>query len=103
MENFLAYARLLLWYLPANVANIAGWTATVLEVALAAALLTGIAIRRAAIGSGLLLLAFAGSMTFATGPEGPLSYSVWTAAAAAFLLAALDPQATGLSLWPSRR
>ncbi|MCC9604408.1 DoxX family protein [Blastopirellula sp. JC732] len=102
MEQFLAYTRLLLWFLPGNLANTVGWTATVLEVTLAVALLAGIAIRRVALLSGILLLSFGVSMTLATGPEGPLSYSVWTAAAASFLLATLDPSTTGPSLWRKR-
>ncbi|UUO05614.1 DoxX family protein [Blastopirellula sp. J2-11] len=101
MDNFLAYTQMLLWYLPSSVVTIAGWTATILEIVIAAALLLGVAIRPTAIASGALLLVFAVSMTFGTGPEGPLSFSVWTAAAASLLLAAIDPQATGPGLRPS--
>ncbi|PQO26902.1 DoxX family protein [Blastopirellula marina] len=103
MESFLAYAQLLLWFLPTSIADIAGWTATVVEIGLAVFLLLGIAIRPAAFASGLLLLSFAASMTLATGPEGPLSYSVWTAAAASFLLATIETQSTGFSVRPSWR
>jgi hypothetical protein len=41
--------------------------------------------------SGVLLSVFAVTMTVALGPEPPLSSSVWSAAAGAFLLASLRP------------
>lgn len=92
---FLAYTGELLWYLPAGLVPAAGWTATVLEVVLAVGLLVGIGLRAVAFASGTLLTTFAVAMTAALGPEPPLSYSVWTAAAGAFLLAALRPGAEG--------
>lgn len=88
---FLAYTGELLWYLPAELIPVAGWTATVLEVVLAVGLLVGVGLRRFAFASGILLAIFAIAMTIALGPEPPLSYSVWTAAAGAFLLASLRP------------
>lgn len=88
---FLAYTGELLWYLPAGLVSAAGWTATVLEVVLAVGLLVGYRLPLFALASGALLLTFAVSMTAAIGPEPPLSYSVWTAAAASFLLAAFRP------------
>ncbi|MFI4874525.1 MAG: DoxX family protein [Blastopirellula sp. JB062] len=101
MDNFLAHTQLLLWYLPPSLANVAGWAATILEIVLAAALLVGVAIRLVALASGGLLLIFAFSMTLGTGAEGALSYSVWTAAAAALLLAALDPASLGPAIGSS--
>lgn len=89
MEAFLAYTGELLWYLPDPLVRFAGWTATVLEVALAIGLLTGVRLREVAGASGLLLTSFALAMTTAYGAEPALSYSVWTAAAASFLLATL--------------
>jgi uncharacterized membrane protein YphA (DoxX/SURF4 family) len=89
--TFLDYTGLLLWYLPAGLVPVAGWTATVLEVVLAVGLLAGFRLRLFAFASGLLLTMFAVTMTVALGPEPPLSYSVWTAAAGAFLLASLQP------------
>ena len=47
--------------------------------------------RAFALASGLLLTVFAVAMTVALGPEPPLSYSVWSAAAGALLLASLRP------------
>ena len=88
-DPFVAYTGELLWYLPPGLVRAAAWAATVLEAALAAGLLAGVRLRAVALASGLLLTAFAVAMTAALGPEPPLSYSVWSAAAGAFLLAAL--------------
>src|SRR5215470_4590738 len=88
---FLAYTGKLLWFLPASLVPAAGWASTVLEVALAVGLLVGIRLRAVALATAALLLVFAVTMTVALGPESPLSYSVWSAAAGAFLLASLQP------------
>ena len=90
-DPFLAYTGKLLWYLPAGLVAVAGWAATVLEVLLAVGLLVGVRLWAVALASGALLLAFAVAMTVALGPEPPLSYSVWAAAAGAFLLASIQP------------
>jgi uncharacterized membrane protein YphA (DoxX/SURF4 family) len=92
-DPFLAYTGRLLWYLPAGLVAVAGWAATVLEVVLAVGLLVGVRLRAVAFASGLLLATFAVAMTVALGPEPPLSYSVWAAAAGAFLLASIHPAA----------
>jgi uncharacterized membrane protein YphA (DoxX/SURF4 family) len=89
--SFLAYTGDLLWFLPAGLVTAAGWGSTVLEVALAVGLLVGIQLRAVALATGVLLSVFAVTMTVALGPEPPLSYSVWSAAAGAFLLASLGP------------
>lgn len=95
MPAFLDYTRQLLWFLPPTLADISGWLATVLEVGLAVGLLLGIALRAVAFASGVLLLLFALAMTAASGPQAALSYSVWAAASAAFLLASIDRGAVG--------
>src|SRR5215469_6151577 len=72
------------------------YTATILpylSTVLGVALLAGVRVRLAALASGVLLLTFAIAMTTSLGPEAPLSYSVWTAAAGAFLLAQDRPAA----------
>ena len=89
--SFLTYTGTLLWFLPAGLVSPAGWVATAAEVVLAVGLLVGVQLRWVAVTSGLLLANFALTMTFALGPEPALSYSVWSAAAAAFLLASLPP------------
>lgn len=86
---FVSYTQTLLWFLSASTANFLALCATALEIVLAAALMLGHKIRFVGYASSLLLFSFALSMTFSTGAEGPLSYSVWTAAAAVWLLATL--------------
>lgn len=86
-SSFVDYTGMLLWFLPKSSIVAFAWGATILEILFAVGLLIGIKTRLFATLSGLLLLSFALCMTFATGPEGPLSYSVWTAAAASFVLA----------------
>ena len=86
-ESFLAYASTLNPYLPEAWIPALGWTVTVAEVGLAGALAAGWKTRWAALGSGLLLLAFAVGMTVGTGLKAPLDASVFAASAGAFLLA----------------
>ena len=96
-DSFIDYTALLLWFLPAGLVTIAGWVATILEVVLAIGLLSGFYLRWFALSSAVLLLSFAISMTVALGVEPAFSYSVWTAAAAAFLLACVTPDASNAS------
>jgi uncharacterized membrane protein YphA (DoxX/SURF4 family) len=92
--RFVDYTATLLPFLPTPLVAVAGCAATVTEIALGVALLVGVRVRLAALASGVLLLTFAIAMTTALGPEAPLSYSVWTAAAGAFLLAQYHPAAS---------
>src|SRR3954447_14651384 len=92
--KFLDYTATILPYLPTPLVAVAGWGATVAETVLGGAFLAGVRVRRSALASGVLLLTFAIAMTTALGPEAPLSYSVWTAAAGAFLLARDRPAAS---------
>lgn len=95
---FIDYTGLLLWFLPEPLVLPFAWTATILEILLAIGLIIGFQLRYVAFASSLLLFTFALCMTFGTGPEGPLSFSVWTASAAAFLLAThpqTQPATTG--------
>jgi hypothetical protein len=101
-DPFLAYTGKLLWYLPAGLVPAAGWAATVLEITLAVGLLAGVRLRAVALASGALLSVFAVTMTVALGPEPPLSSSVWSAAAGAFLLASFRPASGGGTVGPDR-
>lgn len=85
--KFLQYTATLLPFLPTTLVAVAGWAATVAETVLGLALIAGVRVRLVSLASGVLLLTFALAMTAALGPEAPLSYSVWTASAGAFLLA----------------
>ena len=94
-DPFLTYTGDMLWYLPAALIPAAGWSATVAEVALAVGLLVGIRLRAFALASGLLLCLFGVTMTVAFGFEAAFSYSVWSAAGGAFLLATVPPAPVG--------
>ncbi len=68
---------------------VAGWTATSAEVLLAVGLVIGWRLHWVALAAGLLLTTFAVTMAVALGLKPPLDYSVPSAAAAAYLLAAV--------------
>jgi hypothetical protein len=90
-SHFVAYTGQLLWFLPSALVNPAAWMATIAEAGLAIALLTGLGSRIVALASAALLASFALTMTVALGVKAPLDYSVFTATAAALLLAAVTP------------
>jgi len=70
------------------IALILRWAATFAEILLGLALVSGFFTRVTALLSGLTLLVFALTMTFALGIKAPLDFSVFSASAGAFLLAA---------------
>ncbi len=85
--TFVAYTAKLNWFLPASTAVFLAWAATVAEIALGMTLVLGVFARPTAYLSSALLLLFAVEMTLSVGPKAPLDYSVFTAFAAALLLA----------------
>ena len=86
-SHFVAFTRKLNWFMPSATIPALAWAATCVEILLGVALVLGAFTRVAAFLSGCLLLLFALSMTFALGLKAPLNFSVFTASAAAFLLA----------------
>jgi uncharacterized membrane protein YphA (DoxX/SURF4 family) len=86
-SRFTTYVGMLNWFLPHSVIAILAWIDTSLEAFLALMLLAGLRLRAVSVASGLLLLAFAATMSIANGIGAPFQYSVFTASAAAFLLA----------------
>jgi len=87
-QPFVDYVAKLNWFAPSASTPILAWTSTVAEVVLAIGLLIGWQLRWFALAAGLLLLSFAITMTLALGVKAPLDFSVFAAAAGAFLLAA---------------
>jgi hypothetical protein len=85
-ERFTAYTAQLLWFLPPSLVSPAAILATGAEVVVAGGLLVGWRLHWWAFAAAALLLSFALAMTGALGVKAPTDYSVWTAAAAAFLL-----------------
>lgn len=90
-ENFVAYTALLNPYVPSVAIPALAWIATILEVLVAIGLILGFRLRVVAAVSATLLSIFAMSMSLTTGFEGPLSYSVWTAASASLVLSTIAP------------
>jgi uncharacterized membrane protein YphA (DoxX/SURF4 family) len=85
-------------YAPTALVPVLAWGATILETTFGVALVLGFAVRWAAIGSAALLAWFALAMALYTGIKAPLDYSVFSASAAALLLAVAEsrPVAQGV-------
>jgi uncharacterized membrane protein YphA (DoxX/SURF4 family) len=77
-------------FMPASTFRVLAWAATVVESVLGVALIAGVQVRRAAVGSALLLAWFGAAMALSAGPKSPLDYSVFSASAGALLLALLE-------------
>ena len=86
-QPFVDYVAQLNWFAPPAFIPLLAWTASGAEVVLAVGLLIGWQLRWFALGTGLLPLAFAITMTLALGLKAPLDFSVFAVAAGAFLLA----------------
>jgi hypothetical protein len=84
--RFTAYTAQLLWFLPPSLVRPAAILATAAEAVVAGGLVVGWRLRWWAFAAAALLLSFALAMSGALGVKAPIDYSVWTAAAAAFLL-----------------
>jgi hypothetical protein len=85
-EHFTAYTARLLWFLSPSLVAPAAILATGAELILAGGLLVGWRLHWWAFASAALLPSFALTMSCALGVKAPTDASVWTAAAAAFLL-----------------
>lgn len=86
MENFIAYTGVLIPWVSKAILPLLAWAATIAELFLGVLLLVGFQKRIVALLSGILLLMFALSMLFFVNIKAPFDYSVFTAAACAFLL-----------------
>jgi uncharacterized membrane protein YphA (DoxX/SURF4 family) len=73
--------------MPASTIPSLAWAATVAELAFGLALVLGIWLRWAALGSSILLLLFGTAMAISFGIKSPLDYSVFSASAGALVLA----------------
>jgi len=98
-SHFVAYTSKLNWFVPSGLIPILAWPATIAEIALALGLLIGLFTRAAALLSGILLMFFALTMTVALGVKAPLDFSVFSASAGAFLLAAQRDYPFSLDAW----
>ena len=82
------YGAQVLSFMPAALLPFLIWSATIAETTLGILLILGIQIRWIALASAVLLAMFGTAMAISFGPKSPLEYSVYSASAAALLLAA---------------
>lgn len=92
-ENFVQYSNAVNSFVPAQLGEMLAIIATSLEVLFPILLLVGYKIRLTAMLSGAMLVSFALAMTVSFGIKPSLDYSVWTGAAACFLLSAIGTYA----------
>jgi putative oxidoreductase len=85
--GFVLYTAKVNSFLPASTIPFLAWAATAAEFSLGLALVLGLWVRWAALGSALLLILFGAAMAVSFGIKSPLDYSVFSASAAAFLVA----------------
>ena len=90
--RFIERTRTLNAFMPSAAIPFLAWAATILETTFAVALIAGVHVRWAALGSALLLAWFGTAMAIFDGPKAPLDYSVFSASAAALLLALRERQ-----------
>lgn len=86
-DGFIRYTAKVNSFMPASSILFLAWAATIAEFVLGILLLLGIWLRWTALASALLLILFGTAMAISFGPKSPLDYSVFSASAAAFLLA----------------
>ena len=90
--NFTKYTAEVNSFMPAFTIPFLAWGATVAETFCGLGLILGLWPRWVAIGSALLLAVFATAMAISFGIKSPLDYSVFSASAAAALLALHSPR-----------
>jgi uncharacterized membrane protein YphA (DoxX/SURF4 family) len=88
--GFLRYTAEVNGFMPAATIPFLAWAATIAELVLGIALVIGVQLKWTALSSALLLLLFGTAMAISFGIKSPLDYSVFSAAAAALMLAARE-------------
>lgn len=86
-QEFITYTGEVNAFLPAKTYPTLAWAATVAETACGLTLLSGLKPRWAGFASAGLLFTFGTAMALSQGIKSPLDYSVFSASAAALLLA----------------
>jgi len=95
--RFVGYTAEVNSFMPAATIPWLAWAATAAEVTLGTALVLGVRVRAAALGSAVLLALFGTAMAISFGAKSPLDYSVFSASAGALLLASRQPRAPDAS------
>jgi len=91
-DGFVRYTAEVNSFMPAATIPALAWAATAAELVLGVTLLVGVWPRWTALASALLLLLFGVAMAISMGIKEPLDYSVFSASAAAALLALHRPR-----------
>jgi putative oxidoreductase len=89
--GFVDYTAKVNSFMPASTIPFLAWAATAAEFFLGVALIIGIWPRWVALASAILLVLFGTAMAISFGIKSPLDYSVFSASAAAVLLAVHQP------------
>ncbi|HVW77957.1 MAG TPA: DoxX family membrane protein [Alloacidobacterium sp.] len=90
-HHFVEYTGAVTSLFPSSLTVWFAWSATVAETIFGILLIAGFKTRMISVLSGLLLLSFAMGMATGLSIKAPLDYSVFSAAAGAFLLALWEP------------
>jgi putative oxidoreductase len=90
--GFVEYTTKVNSFMPASTIPFLAWAATAAEFFLGVALIIGIWPRWVALASAVLLVLFGTAMAISFGIKSPLDYSVFSASAAAVLLAVHQPR-----------
>jgi putative oxidoreductase len=90
--GFVHYTAQVNSFMPASTIPFLAWAATVAELVLGVLLLVGIWLRWTALASAVLLVLFGTAMAISFGVKSPLDYSVFSASAAALLVAVNEPR-----------
>jgi putative oxidoreductase len=86
-KNFMQYTGEVNSFMPAVTIPVLAWAATAAEASLGIALILGLWLRWTAAGAAVLLAIFGTAMAISFGIKSPMDYSVFSASAAAALLA----------------
>jgi putative oxidoreductase len=89
--GFMAYTAKVNSFMPASSIPFLAWAATAAELVLGILLLLGLWPRWTGLASAFLLILFGTAMAISFGAKSPLDYSVFSASAAAVLLALNEP------------
>lgn len=90
-DGFIRYTAKVNSFMPASSIPFLAWAATGAELVLGIFLLLGLWPRWTALASAFLLILFGTAMAISFGAKSPLDYSVFSASAAAVLLALNQP------------
>jgi uncharacterized membrane protein YphA (DoxX/SURF4 family) len=85
--RFTVYTAEVNAFMPDYTIPFLAWAATAAELTLGLALIAGLRLKWVAPGAAVLLAMFGAAMAISLGPKSPLDYSVFSASAAAVLLA----------------